>query len=383
MAIARSFRVIAGVFLLTALFIGCALAQENATPGSEHPIIPVPENTLQPPEIVNIPALDLIPKPAIPLIAELAKQKSWTPVPLKYATSDDPTQQSSFNSYAKYDFVYRGTTYYIWVPYNIAAYESAKINYPARTEDRQRELAGLTTLMPNTWWTTLPTMKNWIWWDSQMMDPAQDEMYDSIVFQLTNISDQLKLDDNERAELIARFVQRTVPNVHQPLVERYPIETIAERGGGQKDKAMLLNQLFCHAGYGAAIIYFPLTNAFVVGIPGDHKAVEYDGWIAIDPGTETFFGWDDARAAYTSQALGGGKSGGLWASSFVAQQCRGKGYTAGNQVRIIQDNVLLDALNPDKENYQNDLHIIRANRDNRQLVFNYVTESGPFRYTSY
>jgi hypothetical protein len=377
----KSLRVIAGILLLTALFIGCALAQENVTSASGN-ATPASENPMQP-DVVHIPALQNLPAPAIPIMMEAAQAKSYTPTPLKFATSNDPSQQSSFNSYAKYDFVYRGTTYYIYVPYNIAAYESTKTNYPQRTTDRQREVVQLFAMMPNTWWTILPTEGDWTWWNSQMQDPAQNEMYDSTVAQLQTIGDQLKLDDNERAELIARFVQRAVPNGDQPLVERYPIETIAEHQGGRKDKAMLLDQLFCHAGYGAAIIYFPLSNAFVVGIPGDHKAPEYEGWIAIDPYTQTFFGFDDARAVASGQAAGGGQIGALWASSFVGPQCEGKGYTAGYQVRVIQDQVLIDSLNPDKNNFQNDLKIIHANMDDRQHVFHYVTDTGPFRYNYY
>jgi hypothetical protein len=368
----KSLRVFAGVFLLTALFIGCALAQENATSAAGN-ATPASASTLPPPTFVKPP--QIIPSAAIPIIQELGKTPSYIPAPLKYVTSSDPTQQSSFDTHALYPFSYRGQSYLLSIPYNIAAYESAWSNNPNRNSQRQLEIAGLLTLMPNTWWEILPTEGDWKWWDSQMNDSAEYPMYDSIVSQLSAIRDQKNLTDDEYAELIARFVQRAVPNGDQGLVEKYPIETIATHSGGSKDKAMLLAQLYCHAGYGAAIIYFPMANTFVVGIPGDHKAPEYDGYIAIDPMNDGgFFGFDDARATSVKQLNS------WWGNYAVGPQCDGKGYTAGMQVRIIQDIFLTDFFGKAKPEFAKDLIFLNQNKDNRPLVFNYYTETGPFRF---
>jgi len=237
------------------------------------------------------------------------------------------------------------------------------------------EVAGLVTLMPNTWWEILPTEGDWAWWGSQMTDPAQDEMYDSIVSQLSDIRDTYKLTDDEYAELIARFVQRAVPTGDQPLVEKYPIETIAEHSGGSKDKAMLLAQLYCHAGFGSAIVYFPMANTFIVGIPGDNKGPEYDGYIAIDPLNDAgYFGFDDARATSVKQLNS------WWGNYAVGPQCEGKGYTAGMEVRIIQDIFLTDFFGKEKQEFKDDLIFLSQNKDYRHLVFQYYTEKGPFRY---
>jgi hypothetical protein len=365
-------RIFAGVFLLGALFLGCAaVAQENASSGPEGQ---AKWPAMEPPQFVKPP--QVVPAHVIPIVMELAKQTSLNPIPLKYVTSSDPTQQSSFSTHSLVPFTYRGQGYLLSIPYNTAAYESTKTTYPQRAEDRFRETAGLVTLMPNDWWTVLPTSLNWVWWFSQINDPAQDELYDSTISQLSTIRNQYNLTDDEYAELIARFVQRAVPNGHQPFIEKYPIETIAERNGGQKDKAMLLAGLLCHAGFGSAIIYFPLANTFVVGVPGDGRTNEYDGYIAIDPTRETYFGFDDARET-SVRALSS-----FYGTSAVGPVCDGKGFTSGKEVGLIQDTYLIDRYFKDIKEFEHDLLYVEQNSDNRHLVYQYLAETGPYRYFS-
>jgi hypothetical protein len=207
-----------------------------------------------------------------------------------------------------------------------------------------------------------------------MADPAQDMTYDAILFKMRQIRNQYQLDDNEYAELIARFVQRAVPELANPypIVERYPIETIGDLGGTRNDMSLLLAELLAREGYGVALIYFPNVNQMLVGIKRDHKTAEYDGYLAIDPITETFFGVDvskDALFIPDSQ---------YFADYRVIPVSDGKGFTRGLEMRVIWDRLVLMKNPGSVRNDVQALAFSSQNRDDRHLVFQYLAGIGPY-----
>jgi hypothetical protein len=300
----------------------------------------------------------------------MAAGKSYVVIPLRYETGPD---WESYSTWPVYYFEYRGKGYYVWPRYNTAAYESTKTLYPQRTEDRNRDGASLQILLPNFAYFVLPTDTQIAWYLGIMADPAQNETYDAILSQMRLIREKHQLDDNEYAELIARFVQRSVPNLEQQKIERYPIETIGDHGGGRVDKSLLLAALLAREGYAVSLIYFPNVNVIFVGIAGDHKAPEYEGYLAIDPATETFIGLDVAKAARIVR-------GSQYMSDYtVIPVSDGKGFTAGGQLRGIWDNWLLFTNADDPQNYAEHLSFMNRHIDDRQLIAEYLAQVGMFR----
>jgi len=341
------------------------LQQGTATPRS-----PAPSGTMA--ESLNPPAVqrpgDLLPVPKPTPIA-----RTFQVEPLVQVTGD---QWESYATWPQYPFEYRSLGYIIWVPYNTAAYEQAKKSVPARNEERIYELGQLMTISPDWWYLSLPLPGQEVYYRALINDPANDLPYESILSPLREIRARNQLDDNEYAELIARFVQRAVPDRkwgdEGRVVERYPIETIGDLGGNRVDKSLLLAGLLAREGYGVALIYFPDVNSMLVGIRGDGKAAEYDGYLGIDPSTETFFGVYAPKAAVIIPEVQ------YLADYKVIKVSDGKGFTAGTELRVIWDRLVFLTFYERLRDYARDLRFAHQNRDNRHLVFEYLAYLGPF-----
>ncbi|MDD1652914.1 MAG: hypothetical protein LUQ64_00050 [Methanomicrobiales archaeon] len=346
--------------LLTALIAGCSAL--DSPPGTEGNETSFPGSEIQLPPGAN-PA-------ALPLLRQFLSAPSYRLIPLRYSTG--PGGWEAYSTWPSYHFQYRGDGYYVHTPYNTAAYESAKTSDPSRSEDRRLYLVTLSNVGGNFWYFLLPTRPQVEWYQGLIADPAQNETYDAILSQMRPIREKYQLDDNEYAELIARFVQRSIPSRDQQLIERYPIETIGDLGGGRVDKSLLLAGLLSREGYAVSLIYFPNVNEMLVGIRGDHLANEYDGYIAVDPSTETFFGLDVGKAA---REVPGSQ---YWADFTVIPVSDGKGFTAGIELRAIWDSWMLFANAGDARAYAQNLEFMVRNRDNRHLVAQYLAEWGLF-----
>ena len=124
-----------------------------------------------------------------------------------------------------------------------------------------------------------------------------------------------------------------------------------------------------------------MANTFVVGVPGDGKTNEYDGYIANDPTTESFFGFDDAHETSVKVLSS------FYGTSAVGPVCDGKRFTAGKEVGLVMDTWLIDTYFKDTREFEQDLNFIEKNSDNRHLVYQYLvyqylSETGPYRYIS-
>jgi hypothetical protein len=385
---------LAGVLLLLVIvsFAGCTDLQ----PGSRNPVTPTssPEAHIRetaapgatpapvaPPGPATggtpAPAVTPVPETPEPLAPEPKPLPTIAPTfqvePLVEVTGD---QWESYSTFPQYPFEYRSLGYIIWVPYNTAAYEQAKKSLPARNDLRNLEFSQLKTISPDWWYLSLPPPGQQVYWRNLISDPANDLPYDSILTRMREIRDREKLDDNEYAELIARFVQRSIPNrdweAEGRAVERYPIETIGDLGGNRIDKSLLLAGLLAREGYGVALIYFPDVNSMLVGIKGDGKAADYDGYFGIDPATETFFGVYAPKAAPIIPGVQ------YYADYKVVKVSDGKAFTQGLELRLIWDRLLYMTLADSLRDYAKDLRFAHDNRDNRQTVFEYLAYLGPY-----
>jgi hypothetical protein len=388
------------LILLLAVFAGCTGTRSTGggagvqTPSpevriQETPVPKVPPSSSVPKAIpapgvrqgtaaagTTAPAVTLAPdrpEPRVPVPAPTPVAKTFQTEPLVQVTGD---QWESYATWPQYPFEYRSLGYIIWVPYNTAAYEQAKFSVPARNEERRYEFAQLYTLSNDWWYLSLPLPGQEAYYRALISDPANDLPYESILSPLRKIRDQYQLDDNEYAELIARFVQRAIPEREWQdegrVVERYPIETIGDHGGNRVDKSLLLAGLLAREGYGVALIYFPDVNGMLVGIRGDGKAAEYDGYLGIDPSTETFFGVYAPKAAPIIPGVQ------YLADYKVIKVSEGKGFTAGIELRLIWDRLLYMTFYDRLRDYARDLRFTYDNRDDRHLVFQYLAYLGPF-----
>jgi len=320
------------------------------------------------------PALEQ-PGPLVPVPGPTPIAKTFQVEPLAEVTGD---QWESYATWPQYPFEYRSLGYTIWVPYNSADYEQEKKSLHTRNEDRTRFLAQLYTVSNDWWYLALPLPGQEVYYRDLINDPANDLPYESILSTLRKIRDEQGLDDNEYAELIARFVQRAVPDrsweTDGRVVERYPIETIGDFGGNRIDKSLLLAGLLAREGYGVALIYFPDVNGMLVGIRGDERALEYDGYLGIDPSTETFFGVYAPKVAPVIPAVQ------YFADYRLIEVSEGRRFTAGGELRIIWDRLTFMYFYETLRDYTKDLRFVRTNRDNRHLVFEYMAWLGQFGY---
>ena len=353
--------------------------RETTTPPASPARVPQPEQAPSGTVVSGTPA-PREPEPLVPVVKPTPIARTFRAEPLVQVTGD---QWESFATWPRYPFEYRGLGHIIWVPYNTAAYEQAKKSVPARNEERRYEFAQLYTLSNDWWYLALPLPGQEAYYRALINDPANDLPYDSILTPLRDIRDQYQLDDNEYAELIARFVQRAIPNRNwedeERVVERYPIETIGDLGGNRVDKSLLLAGLLAREGYGVALIYFPDVNLnypdvnrMIVGIRGDGRAAEYDGYLGIDPSTETFFGVYAPKVAAVIPDIQ------YYADYKVIKVSDGRRYTAGAELRLLWDRLVFMNFYEGLRDYAKDLRFVQLNRDNRHLVFEYLAYLGPF-----
>jgi hypothetical protein len=350
-----------------------ARIQETAAPGVTPALVAPPKPAAGGPPAPAVTPAPERPEPLAPVPKPTPIAPTFQVEPLVEVTGD---QWESYSTFPQYPFEYRSLGYIIWVPYNTAAYEQAKKSLPSRNDERIKAFAQLYTLSNDWWYLSLPTIGQEVYYRDLINDPANDQPYDAILSRMREIRDQDQLDDNEYAELIARFVQRAIPDRDWQddgrVVERYPIETIGDHGGNRVDKSLLLAGLLAREGYGVALIYFPDVNGMIVGIRGDGKAAEYDGYLGIDPSTETFFGVYAPKAAPIIPAVQ------YLADYKVIKVSDGKGFTAGLELRLIWDRLLYMTFYDRLRDYARDLRFTYSNRDNRHLVFEYLAYLGPY-----
>jgi hypothetical protein len=292
---------------------------------------------------------------------------------------------SAYFTWPGFSFSYRGTGYPVTIPINTGAFGAINFNLSKMNIQRQKDY-NENKIGNDTYGgvgANLPLEVLSTYYNSMINDPAQDASYNYMIHYLRQIRDQNHLDDNEYAELISRFVQRTFPYINDPdrLVTKYPIETIGDTGGNCGDKSLLLAGLLSREGYGTALIWFPSGNHMIVGILGDHQALEYDGYLGVETTVDSYLGFYHTKDAFifTLSGIPEYQVAPFMADFKVIKVSGGKPFTAGKELNFIWDQWALYKSYTTENQYQNDVSFIQGNIDNRHMVYQYLTKTGNFK----
>ena len=132
-------------------------------------------------------------------------------------------------------------------------------------------------------------------------DPAMDQLYDDVLFQLRNsrYRNGRYLSDDDYLELIVAFVQQ-IPYRENPSPRRkYPVEVIYDKVGDSDEKSLLLVNLLAREGYDVALMVYEDLGYETTGIrvidevPDSSLKVFSDGkkdYVLIDAGVPRFIG---------------------------------------------------------------------------------------------
>jgi len=291
----------------------------------------------------------------------------------------------AYFTWPAYSFSYRGTGYPITIPINTGAYQAIKYNLSKMNYQRQRDINEnkLGNYTYGGVGITVPLDEQAQYYSAIMNDPAQEASYTYILNYLRKIRDQNHLNDNEYAELISLFVQRTFPYSTDPdrLIVKYPLETIGDKGGDCDDKSLLLAGLLSREGYGTALLWFPSGNHMMVGILGDHQALEYNGYLGIESTEDSYLGFYHAKASIIKPWAAPTQ---YMADYKIIKISDGKPFTAGKELNFIWDQwALFKGFASESEKYSeaqywNDYLFIETHIDDRHMVYQYLTKTGIF-----
>ncbi|MFC1915430.1 hypothetical protein ACFLW4_01890 [Chloroflexota bacterium] len=141
-------------------------------------------------------------------------------------------------------------------------------------------------------------------------DPYDDELIDSIIYQLNEVSATDNLSELEKLRFILTFVQSltyaedidTAPYNEYP---RYPVETLFARGGDCEDTSILLAAILTAMGHDVALLLFEEFDHMGLGINfpvGYGNSWMHEGrryWYLDTTGSQTI-GWCSDEYAETS-----------------------------------------------------------------------------------
>jgi len=294
----------------------------------------------------------------------------------------------SFFTWPNYIFTYRSIGNPITIPINTGAYQAIKYNLTKMNDQRQRDINEnkLGNYTYGGIGITVPLEDQALYYNALINDPAQEASYDYTLNVLRKIRDQNHLDANEYAEMISLFVQRSVSYSSDPnrLIVKYPLETIGDKGGDCDDKSLLLAGLLSREGYGTALIWFPsaIPQHMIVGILGDHHALEYDGYLGIETTVDSYLGFYHTKDSFIFTT---GNFPEYMADYKVIKISDGKPYTAGRELGYIWDQwALFKGYASQTEKYSDiqyahDYDFIITHIDDRHMVYQYLTKTGNFQ----
>lgn len=153
-----------------------------------------------------------------------------------------------------FTFPFEGTSVTLTVPI------SGPVFYGAQQAEKS---AGMARDEPDARW--LPG-----YYQAFISDPAQDGFYRDALSEFRRVREELQLDSDRYAELLAVAVQ-SMPYQADGAggAPQFPVETFAERTGDCDDKSLLLAGLLSQEGYRVAILFFGEENHMAVGIAAD------------------------------------------------------------------------------------------------------------------
>jgi hypothetical protein len=296
------------------------------------------------------------------------------------------TPCNSFFTWPNDVFSYRGTSTTISIPINTGAYQAIKSNLTKMNDQRQKDINEnkLGNYTYGGVGITVSLEDQSTYYKAIINDPAQEASYAYILNTLRKVRDQNQLDDNEYAEMISLFVQRTFPYSSDPnrLIVKYPIETIGDHGGDCDDKSLLLAGLLSREGFGTSLIWFPSGAHMIVGILGDHQALEYNGYLGIETTVDSYLGFYHTKDSFIFTT---GVAPPYMADFKVIKIRDGKPFTAGKELNFIWDQWgLYKGYASESEKYSDiqyahDYDFILTHIDDRHMVYQYLTKTGNFK----
>jgi hypothetical protein len=100
-------------------------------------------------------------------------------------------------------------------------------------------------------------------------DPAQEPLYQDLLFGFRKIRIEKDLDSDEYLELIAVYVQSLQYETLEENPAKFPVETVVDMAGDCDDKSLLLAGLLSREGYSVALLSFASENHMALGIGSD------------------------------------------------------------------------------------------------------------------
>lgn len=189
----------------------------------------------------------------------------------------------------------------------------------ARTADKSVTIIG--NITDNDW---IPRS-----YTAMVNDPAQEEMYASLISRFRDVRQSRNLDDDEYLELIAIYVQSLRYETIEENPAKFPVETVADGAGDCDDKSLLLAGLLSRERYAVALFSFVPENHMAVGVGSDEYRYRNTRYSFVETTNITYIGVPTERL---------GKDRVLQSEPLVIPIGDGKTlYTRGEQVRFIHE----------------------------------------------
>jgi hypothetical protein len=229
----------------------------------------------------------------------------------------DLTRLQSSPVIISHQFPFEKTTVSLTVPINVSVYEGAK------QADKSTMIHG--------------NVSETIWlaetYHAMVNDPAQEEMYSSLLNDVKKTRFQQKLSDDEYLELIAVYIQSLRYETREQNPAKFPIETVVDRAGDCDDKSLLLAGLLSREGYPVAVLLFGPEAHMAIGVGSDDYLYKNTGYAFLETTNYSFVG-------VPTDTLGGNLT--LYSDPVIIPISNGtKLYGSGNETRYIYDMYML------------------------------------------
>ena len=229
----------------------------------------------------------------------------------------DLNRLSSSPVTVSHTFPFEKTTISLVIPVNASVYEGAK----------QAEKA--TTIYGN--------ISETIWlaqsYRAMVNDPAQDELYATLLAETDKIRIRQNLSDDEYLELMAAYSQSLRYETRERNPAKFPVETVVDRAGDCDDKSLLLAGLLSREGYSVALLLFGPESHMAVGVGSDSYLYKNTGYAFVETTNYSFIG-------VPTDKLAGNLT--LYSDPVVIPISNGtKSYRSGTATRFINDMYVL------------------------------------------
>jgi hypothetical protein len=171
-------------------------------------------------------------------------------------------------------FPFQKATVSITVPVNDSVYKGARI------ADKSVTIYG--NVSENVWVADS--------YRSMVNDPAQEELYTSLIGEFGKIRRLKGLSDDEYLELETTFIQSLRYETLPQSPAKFPIETVVDGAGDCDDKSLLLAGLLSREGYRVALLSFGPEIHMAVGVGSDDYLYKNTDFAFVETTNISFVG---------------------------------------------------------------------------------------------